>query len=481
MKTFMNENFLLTTPAAKRLYFECAAGLPVVDFHNHLSAREIYEDRHYENLTQAWLDGDHYKWRLMRSFGIEEKYITGSASDKEKFDRYVYAVQAAYGNPLYHWTHMELWRYFGIDTALTMKNRDQVWEHCAGILHGGLSVREMIRRQNVKVLCTTNDPTEDLRYHRLLAGNEDFLVLPTFRPDRALKIGASDFPEYIQKLVFPEKQNVPEGPETITAAHILKALGRRLEFFASHGCTISDHSLENGIFAACGEDEANRILKARLLNCEIFPEDERKYQTYMLLKLSEMYYKRHITMQLHIGALRNNSPSGFSRLGADSGFDSMGDQSFAEDLSKLFASMEAAGSLPRIILYVLNPKDYPMAVAMAGNFCCNAPGKGYIQTGAAWWFNDHMEGIKAQLMEYAGNMALGNFVGMVTDSRSFLSFVRHEYFRRILCQMLGEWIERGEIPDDMDLCKTLAADICYENPLKAIDKNLVFEYPIKQK
>lgn len=480
MKTFMNENFLLTTPQARRLYQDCAAGLPIVDFHNHLSAQEIYEDKTYENLTQVWLGGDHYKWRLMRSFGIDECYITGDAADKEKYDHFVYAVCHAYGNPLYHWTHLELWRYFGIDAPLTMENKDEIWERCAKILKGGLSVREMLRRQKVEVLCTTNDPLEDLRYHKLLK-DAPFSVLPTFRPDRALKIAREDFADYINELLEAAGKTSPAGRSEVTVAAVAEALSRRLDVFENCGCVISDHSLEDGVFAPCDEREAGEILARRLSGEVVSPWDALKYQTYMLLLLAKMYRRRKITMQLHIGALRDNSPEGFASLGADAGFDSMNDRSFAKELSQLLGTMEASRALPRTIIYVLNPVDYPMAAAMAGNFSRNAPGRGYVQTGAAWWFNDHLSGIREQLMEFARNGALGNFVGMLTDSRSFLSFPRHEYFRRILCQLLGEWMARGEIPEDFEACQKLITDICYENARKAIDKSLFFEYSINQR
>ena len=463
MKPLMNEDFLLTTPQAKKLYAMGAGKLPVIDFHNHLSAQELYENRTYENLTQVWLSHDHYKWRLMRSCGIPEEYITGSAPDKEKYDRWVQAVSTAYGNPLYHWTHLELWRYFGIDEALTMENKDRIWAACNEALKC-LPPRKLVEMQNVKLLCTTNDPAEDLKYHRLLA-DWKVQVVPAFRPDRALQIGKADFPDYIRKLMETAGGMTEGGPTggTLTCRDILSALARRLDFFMSFGCRISDHSLEGILYVPCGETEADAVLAGRLAGNMVTAREAAMYASFMLLKLAGMYKARRMTMQLHMGALRNISVRNFTELGQDRGFDCISDRCFAEELSGLLSAMENGAGLPRTILYPLDPKAWTAVSAMAPCFCCRGDGPAHVQPGAAWWFNDHEEGITRQLKEYAISASLGNFAGMVTDSRSLLSFPRHEYFRRILCRLLGQWMAQGEILEDYDGCHKIVEAVCEKN------------------
>lgn len=464
MAGFMDEEFLLNTPQASKLYHEFAEALPIIDFHNHLSAREIYEDRAYENLTQVWLGGDHYKWRLMRSCGISEMYITGNASDREKYDHWAEALEKAFGNPLYHWTHLELKRYFGIHEPLTMESKDRIWDLCSAQLQGGLTVRKMLTMQNVEMLCTTNDPLEDLKYHRLLrdernsGGEFQVKVLPTFRPDQALNMNHPDFAGYIHRLF---RINGDDGVPCVKS--VLRALEARLDAFCDLGCPVSDHSLENGVYISCTEPEADAVLKKKLEGDILTGSEILKYQSYMLCKLSEMYAARHMVMQLHIGALRNNSSAGFRVLGTDAGFDSMNDAAYAPELAALLDHMKSRGHLPKMIIYPLNPKDYPMIASMALNFNHDACIKGQVQPGAAWWFNDHQGGITKQLTEFARSATLDSFVGMLTDSRSFLSFPRHEYFRRILCGLLGQWMAAGEIPEDYAKVGQVVTDICRDN------------------
>ncbi|WP_394925764.1 glucuronate isomerase [uncultured Robinsoniella sp.] len=459
MKEFLDENFLLKNDTAKVLYHSYAKNMPIFDFHNHLSAQEIYEDRCYENIARLWLGGDHYKWRAMRAFGIPEEQITGDMeNDWEKFEAWAKTVQAAIGNPLYHWTHLELQRYFGIYQPLTPENAKEIWDNCNKKLQQKeYSVRDLLKMQNVKALCTTNDPMEDLIYHKKLK-DEGFQiqVLPTFRPDRAVALEKGEFVPYIREL--GEKV----GYELNSIDHLLAALKDRLDFFENMGCLVSDHSLECNIYRNTDRDEADFIYQKKLDGRGITDVEYAKYRGFVLCSLGREYHRRGMVMQLHIGALRNNSSRMYRLTGADSGFDGMNDFHYAPEIGALLDSMDKTDELPKTVLYCLNPNDMEMLAVMAGNFQ-GGETKGKVQLGAAWWFNDHKAGMDKHLEDLANVGILPTFIGMLTDSRSFLSFPRHEYFRRILCQKLGSWVEDGEYPQDLAYLGKVVQDICYGN------------------
>lgn len=459
MKRFMDENFLLQTDTAVKLYHEYARDIPVFDYHCHLNPREIAENKKYRNITEIWLGCDHYKWRAMRNNGIDEKYITGNATDKEKFLMWAETVPACIGNPLYHWTHLELKRYFGIDDLLSPETAESIWERCNEMLQKDtFTARSLIQRSNVKVICTTDDPTDLLEYHKAIAEDEDFgvKVLPAFRPDKGINIEQSGFVEWIRKL-----ENITDY-SIRNLDDLKKALISRLEFFHAAGCRISDHGTDPFIYVEGTEEEASCIFESALAGKELTARETGKYKTELLLFLGKQYARLGWTMQLHMGVLRNTNTRMMKLLGPDTGFDSIGDFSLAESLSRFLDKLDQSGELPKIILYSINPKDNEVLAAIAGCFHeSGVPGK--IQLGPAWWFNDHKDGMEKQLLTLANLGLLSRFVGMLTDSRSFLSYTRHEYFRRILCNILGNWAENGEVPNDMELLGKLVQDICYNN------------------
>jgi len=459
MKRFMDENFLLQTETAVKLYHEYARDLPIFDYHCHLNPREIAENKRYRNITEIWLGCDHYKWRAMRNNGIDEKYITRNASDKQKFLKWAETVPACIGNPLYHWTHLELKRYFGIDDPLSTETAESIWEKCNEMLQDdAFTARSLIQRSNVKVVCTTDDPTDSLEYHKAIAESKDFdvRVLPAFRPDRAIRIEQSGFIEWIRRL---EKVT---GYSIRNFEDLKKALILRLEFFHEAGCRISDHGMDPFIYIEGSEEEASCILESALAGKEITAGEVGKYKTELLVFLGRQYARLGWTMQLHMGVLRNTNTRMMRSIGPDTGFDSIGDFSLAESLSRFLDRLDQSGGLPKTILFSINPRDNEVLAAIAGCFHeSGIPGK--IQHGPAWWFNDHRDGIEKQLLALANTGLLSRFVGMLTDSRSFLSYTRHEYFRRILCNILGNWVENGEAPNDMKLMGKMVQDICYNN------------------
>ncbi len=458
MKKFLDDEFLLETETARKLFHEYAEPAPIFDFHNHLDAKEIYEDKRYDNIAQVWLGGDHYKWRAMRADGIEETYITGNGDDYGKFCCWAQTVPDLIGNPLYHWTHMELQRYFDIHEPLSGKNAEAVWNRTGELLHGeGYSVRGLLKKMNVRALCTTNDPTEDLKYHNALrAEGYEISVLPTFRPDKALDIEKETFPDYIRKL------EEISGTELSSLQALKNALRQRLDYFCSCGCLVSDHSLGEYIYEPATEEEVREIYRRRLAGQKPDEAECRKYHGHMLVFLGKAYAEKNLAMQLHIGAIRNNSSRMFRSLGADTGFDSADDFCYAGQISALMDALDADDHLPKTILYNLNPKDNLMLAAMAGNFQGGGvPGK--IQFGAAWWLCDNKKGMTEQIEALEQVGLLSRFIGMLTDSRSFLSFPRHEYFRRILCNHIGNLVENGEYPDDMEYLGHIVKNICFEN------------------
>lgn len=459
MKRFMDEDFLLNNATAERLYHDYAKAMPIIDYHCHLNPKEIAENKQYRNITELWLGGDHYKWRAMRSNGVEEKYITGDAGDKEKFLKWAETMPACIGNPLYHWTHLELKRYFGIDTLLSPETAEEIWDSCNGMLQKEeFRARELIRRSNVKVVCTTDDPVDSLEYHQMLLKDSSFdvRVLPAFRPDKGIYIERETFPAWLGVLA----ETV--GKEVRTLKDLKLALKRRIDFFHDNGCRLSDHALDPIVYQAATEDQVNAIFSRRMSGETLSESDVQKYKTHILLFLGREYASRNWVMQFHLGTIRNNNRRMMKLLGPDTGFDAIGDFTFGEALSKTLSALDETDELPKTILYCLNPRDNEILATLAGCFQGSGiPGK--IQFGSGWWFNDQKDGMAKQMTALANLGLLSRFVGMLTDSRSFLSYTRHEYFRRILCNILGEWVENGEAPEDMQLLGKMIQDICYHN------------------
>ncbi len=459
-KKFMDENFLLETDAAVRLYHEYAKNMPIFDYHCHLPPGDIAGDKEFENISRLWLNGDHYKWRAMRSNGISEKYITGDASDREKFDSWAATVPYTIGNPLYHWTHLELRRYFEIEELLSPGTADYVWEETAEKLAGGgFSTKKLLERSNVKVVCTTDDPVDSLEYHKRIKSDGDLStkVLPTFRPDKALAFDKpGEFARYAERLAEASGVSIKDYDS------FLDALKKRHEYFHNAGCRISDHALELPVYAEASALELKTSFKKVLSGKAVPVEDAVKLKTAVLKELGRMNSSAGWTMQLHFGALRNNNTRMFKTLGPDTGFDSIADGNIAVPLSRFLDSLDVTGELPKTIIYVLNPRDNYLIGTMIGNFQDGTvPGK--IQFGSGWWFNDQKEGMEQQMSALASLGLLSRFVGMLTDSRSFLSYPRHEYFRRVLCNMIGMWVENGEAPEDYNLLGKMVKDISFNN------------------
>lgn len=459
MKAFMDDNFLLQNETAVKLYHEHAKKMPIYDYHCHLSAQEIAENKQYKNITEVWLGGDHYKWRGMRSNGVPEELVTGSADDKAKFMAWAETVPYTIGNPLYHWTHLELKRYFGIEETLSPKTAEAIWNTCnEKLATDEFRAKQLIERSNVKVICTTDDPVDDLRWHDVIAQDESFSakVLPTFRPDKSFNIDKATFKPWIAKL----EETVGYSIETVDA--LLKALGERVAYFHEKGCRISDHGLDVVQYKSPDLSAAqNAFMKA--MNGEALSYDEvAVFKGTVQNYLGKAYAKHGWAMQIHIGALRNNNKRMFEVLGPDTGFDSVNDATFAAELSQMLGDLDITDELPRTILYVLNPRDNYVVGTMLGNFQGGGiPGK--IQFGSGWWFCDQKDGMIDQMKALSNLGLISRFVGMLTDSRSFLSYTRHEYFRRILCNLVGEWVENGEYPADYEMLGDIVEGICYNN------------------
>lgn len=444
---FINDDFMLKNETAKALYHDFAEKLPIIDYHCHLSPRMIAENYQFKNAFDLFLGGDHYKWRLMRSNGIDEEYITGNRSDYEKFKAFAATVPRMIGNPMYHWTHLELKRYFGIEKTLSADTCDEIWNVCNELLAAdAYRAQELIIRSNVKVICTTDDPADTLVYHTQLR-NFSTCVLPTFRPDKAVEIAKDTFIPYMESI----------GVESYD--ELLLWTTARIEYFNDHGCKLSDHALEYVPFAV---GDAKAVFEKRMDGKDITREEEDIFKTAVLRHCAENYVKYDWAMQLHIGALRNNNTRMYEKLGADTGFDSINDLCIAQNLSKFMDSLEYSCCLPKTILYTLNPKDNYVLATMLGNFQ-KAPIAGKIQFGSGWWFNDQRDGMEAQMRALANLGLLSGFVGMLTDSRSFVSYPRHEYFRRILCNLIGRWVDEGEYPKDLQALKTIVEGVCYYN------------------
>ena len=456
MKPFMNEDFLLTTETAKTLFHRHAEGLPIVDYHNHLPPKDIFQRRRYDNLTQLWLEADHYKWRCMRVCGVEETYITGSAGEYEKFLSFARILPRLAGSPVYHWAHLELQRYFGITTPLTEATAPQIWEStCAMLAQEGFDAVSLLEKMNVKVLCTTDDPADTLEWHLKLAedGSFPFRTLPAFRPDRFLHIDQAAWATAVGQLA------ARYGAITDWDS-LLQALGRSLDFFTQAGCCVTDHGF---IRFRYGHGDPAPAMKKALAGETLTEEEVADYQGALLRFLAGEYAKRGFVMQLHLGPIRNNSPYLMSSFGPDAGGDSVGAQTDPFLLGAFLSDLEGADTLPKTILYNLNPADSAMLSTMAVNFSANGA---KVQYGAAWWLLDHIRGISAQLDQLMETGLLSGSVGMLTDSRSFTSFVRHEYFRRILCNKLGTLVEQGEYPCDLDTLGAMVEDICGRNAMR---------------
>ena len=440
MKAFMDRDFLLCSETAKHLYHDYAADMPIIDYHCHLDPREICEDRQFENITQVWLGGDHYKWRLMRSAGVEEKYITGDASDREKFQKWAETL------------HLELRNYFGYDGVLDGDTAEEVWQLCNEKLKS-LSARKLIVSSKVKALCTTDDPADTLEWHRKLAEDESFpvKVLPSFRPDRALGIEKPDYLDYLKRL-----------GEITSFAQLAEILKERLSFFVSLGCRVSDHGMESVPYAPADEAVIEAMFQKRLRGELPSACEQEQFRTALLLELGREYHRLGVVMQLHFGVIRDNSHRVFRALGPDAGIDSIGDAPSIKELAAFLGALDDTGELPKTILYSLNPNDNAALVTVMGAFQ-TGEAVGKLQHGSAWWFNDHKQGMIDQLTTLAADGFLAGFVGMLTDSRSFLSYARHEYFRRILCDLIGGWVENGEYPKKDEALRRIVEGVCYTN------------------
>ncbi|WEM45885.1 glucuronate isomerase (plasmid) [Photobacterium sp. DA100] len=462
MKDFLCDDFLLSNEIARVLYHDYAKDMPIYDYHCHLNPQEVAQNRRFDNIGQMWLEGDHYKWRGMRSAGIPEALITGKeSSDFDKYMAWAKTVPQTLGNPLYHWTHLELRRPFGITGKLFGPDTaEDIWHECNEKLTSPeFSARGIMRQMNVVMAGTTDDPIHSLEYHKAIAEDESFdvEVAPSWRPDRAFKIELDGFAEYMQLL------GQAADIEITSFADLLTALDRRLDHFAAHGCRAADHGIEIVRYGkAPAETELNKMLTRRLAG-EVLTEDEvDQFSTAVQVWLGKQYAKRGWVMQLHIGAQRNNSTRMFKLLGADAGFDSIADRPFAFQLASLLDDMDLTNELPKTILYCLNPRDNEMMATMIGNFQGGGIA-GKVQFGSGWWFNDQKDGMQRQMEQLSQLGLLSQFVGMLTDSRSFLSYTRHEYFRRILCNMMGQWVENGEVPNDISMLGKMVQDICFSN------------------
>ena len=458
IKPFLGENFLLENSVAEILFHEYAKDQPIIDYHCHLPPDQIALNHGFANLTKIWLDGDHYKWRAMRTLGISEEFITGAAPDQEKFTKWASAVPYTIRNPLFHWTHLELKRYFGVDRMLNEQTALEIFNHCSALLNQEeYSTQNLLQKMNVEIVCSTDDPIDDLQHHRnFQAAADRFRLLPAFRPDKAILIQREQFIDYIRQL------GEVVDREINSLADLLTCLQNRIEYFHALGCRLSDHGLEQVPAAPFTDTEADKILQKRLAGQQIYPGEALLYSSAVLYHLGKMYASHKWTMQLHLGALRNNSSRMKGILGPDTGFDSIGDFSQAAALSRFLNRLDEEDTLPKTILYNLNPSDNEVMATMTGNFNDGSV-RGKIQFGSGWWFLDQKDGMEKQMNALSNMGLLSCFVGMLTDSRSFMSFPRHEYFRRILCNLIGKDVHNGELPNDLPWLGSIVQDICYRN------------------
>lgn len=456
---------MLKNETAKRLYRSFAKDLPIIDYHCHINPKEIYEDKRFEDITEVWLGGDHYKWRLIRSNGVIEDEITGGADSKTKFLRFARALQKSIGNPMYHWTHLELKKYFNYDGILSADTAEEVYRLCnAKLKEPEMSARGIINASNVEMIGTTDDPIDSLEWHIKLALDASFKakVLPSFRPDKAVNIEKPGFAEYIQAL------GNASGIDIKSVSDVKDALTKRLDFFCEHGCKVTDHGVDYLAFSPASDSEIERIFSKAIQKEAVTADEADKYKTAVMLHLGREYAKRNIVMQIHFNVQRNPNKRLLDSIGPDTGFDCMMTKDCSIALTGFLNALDLTCSLPKTIIYSLNPADNEMIDTVIGSFQgSEVPGK--IQHGAAWWFSDTKSGMEAHLRSLANLSILGNFVGMLTDSRSFLSYTRHDYFRRILCSVIGEWVEDGEYPDDEKALGEIISGICYYNAKRYFD------------
>ncbi len=464
IKPFLDDNFLLENKTAEILYHEYAAPQPIIDYHNHLPPDQIAADAKFENLTAIWLRGDHYKWRAMRTLGVSEKYITGDANDADKFQKWAETVPFTARNPLFHWTHLELKRYFGMTGLLNEKTGAEVYAKANAMLQtDDYSTRNLLRKMNVETVCTTDDPVDDLQWHQAVkAEGMDIKMLPAFRPDKAILIESEKFPAYIKSLSAVTNESIENFND------LLDALKARMDYFHDNGCRLADHGLEQVYAAAFTEREVNVIFKKRLAGDPITKQEAEQFMSAMLYYLGCWYSEKGWVQQFHLGALRNNSARMMRQLGPDTGFDSIGDWEQAAALSKFLDRLDTEDKLAKTILYNLNPRDNEVMATMIGNFNDGSI-RGKMQFGSAWWFLDQKDGMEKQLNALSNMGLLSCFIGMLTDSRSFLSFPRHEYFRRILCNLIGKDVHNGELPNDTTWLGGIVKDICYQNAKNYFD------------
>lgn len=462
MRAFMDKDFLLETETAKKLFHGYAENMPIIDYHCHISPKEIAQDIHFDTITQVWLGGDHYKWRLMRSNGVEEYYITGDAPDREKFQKWAESLEHAIGNPLYHWSHLELRRYFGYEGVLNGETAEEVWQLCNEKLRQPeMSARNLIIQSKVTHLCTTDDPADTLEWHKIIRDDQSFpvQVLPAWRPEAAMKIGSLDFVNYMKR------PGNAAGVEINSFRTLKEALKLRLAFFEEMGCRASDHSLDYAMYVPASEEEVEQIFAKALNGKAISYEDGLKYKTAFLLFIGKEYKRLGWAMQLHYGVKRDNNQKLYRSFGPDAGVDCIDNHTPSAQLADLLNALDEEDALPKTILYSLNPIDNAAIGSIIGCFQ-NSECRAKIQQGSAWWFNDNKQGMIDQMTSLANLGVLGNFIGILTDSRSFISYPRHEYFRRILCNLIGGWVENGEYPEDEKRLGALVQDICYNNTKK---------------
>ena len=465
MKEFMGKDFLLSNETAKHLYHDYAEKMPIIDYHCHISQKEIYDNKQFSTITEVWLGGDHYKWRQMRANGIDEKYITGDASDLDKFKAWAKTLSHLIGNPLYHWSHLELQRYFGIYEPLTEDNAEEIFNKCNEVLKT-LTVRKILEDSKVNIVCTTDDPCDDLATHKLLQEDKTMktLVVPCFRPDKANNIEKVDYLDYVKKL------ETASGMTIKSFKDLCAAIDSRIEFFASMGCRASDHALEYVMYEPASEEKVEEIFAKRLGGEMVTRKEELIFKTAFMRHLASVYTKKGWAMQLHYGCKRDNNKKMFDILGPDTGYDTINNYAPSSEMADFLNSLNVEGNLPRTIIYSLNPNDNAAIVTTMN--CFQGDGiKGKLQHGSAWWFNDHKKGMQEQMETLANDGMLANFIGMLTDSRSFLSYTRHEYFRRILCDFIGTLVENGEYPNDDKVLKEIIEDISYNNAVNYLGFN----------
>ena len=476
MKAFMDKDFLLETETAKHLFHDYAAKMPLADYHCHLNPQEIYEDRRFNNMVEVWLGGldekgvlagDHYKWRMLRSNGVEEDYVTGRKPAYERFLKLAEALEMAIGNPMYHWCHLELQQFFGVTEPLTVESAPRIWEHCNKLLQEDpdMTARGLIRKANVAFIGTTDDPIDSLIWHEKIAADDtiEVKVCPSFRPDKALNIHKDGFVEYMGKLAAVVGKKALKNIDDVC-----DALVERIEFFHAHGCRASDHGFDNVPFRLVSKKDADKIYKKAMSGKQVTTEEMEGYQTYLMIVMGKAYHRLNIAMQIHYSCLRNTNARMFKKLGVDAGFDAIAQNTCGVNIFALLSKLDEEETCPKTILYSLNPADNEQLGTMIGSFQgSELPGK--IQHGSAWWFNDNKTGMQDQMISLANLGLLGNFVGMLTDSRSFLSYARHDYFRRILCDLIGKWVENGEYPNHDASLKKLVENISFNNAKRYFD------------